>query len=168
MRTDSTLSSPIRNCVCWNGAPSRNLKRGKHASFAKPIEAALESVGCPNVAYGWWCQRQAVACFEPLLVENSSYICVVVIVQEVVHFGYQRRILLVALAKTQRPRQHQRFRHAPRKRTSSWICSPFRTVTSSMRRRTIRLRSRSAVPGSFHSCGKFVARAPAPALAAQC
>jgi len=31
----------------------------------------------------------------------------------VVHFGYQRRILLVALAKTQRPRQHQRFRHAP-------------------------------------------------------
>jgi hypothetical protein len=48
---------------------------------------------------------------------------------------------------------------SPRKRTSSWTCSRFRMVTSSMRSRTIRLRSRSAVPGSFHSCGKFVARA---------
>src|SRR5438874_5640648 len=98
--------------------------------------------------------------FEPLLVENSSHVCIVVVVQEAVHFGYHGRILLVAFAVAQRQRQHQCvFDMPPRKRPSSWTCSPFRIVTSSMRRRTIRLRSRSAVPGSFDSCGKFVARA---------
>ena len=49
---------------------------------------------------------------EAPLVENSRHVCVVVVVQEVVHFGYHSRILLVAFTVAQRPRQHQRFRHA--------------------------------------------------------
>jgi len=59
------------------------------------------------------------------------------------------------------------FDMPPRKRTSSRTCSPFPIVTSSMRRRTIRLRSRSAVLGSSHSCGKLGLE-PGPALAARC
>ena len=151
MRTNSILSPPIGNCVCRNAAPLCNLIHGKHPSRTKPIEATLESVGRSNVADGWRCQRQAVACFEAVLVENASHVRVVVIVQEAIKFGYHCRILLVTFAETQRPRQYKLFRHAPRKRTSSCTCSPFPMVTSSMRRRTIRLRSRSAVAGSFHS-----------------
>jgi hypothetical protein len=46
----------------------------------------------------------------------------------------------------------------PRNRTWRWIWSPLLMVTSSMRSRAMRLRSRCGVAGLFHRAGKSLAR----------
>ena len=75
------------------------FRDGQQATFAEPVESALQSISFSNIADREWRHRQAIACLEPFLIQDSGGIGIIVGLQEAVHFGYHDGILSVALAK---------------------------------------------------------------------
>jgi len=109
VRLDYALSAPVSDCVYRNAASFCHLRHGQQAAFAKPVKSALQPISLSDIADRDWCQRQAVACLEPVFIQDSGGIDMIVVVQKAVHFGYHGGILSVALSRAQRLGQQQRL-----------------------------------------------------------
>jgi hypothetical protein len=163
VRSDYAFSARMANCVYRNRASLCHFRDGQQVPFTEPVESALQSISLSNQADRDWSQRQAVACLEALFTKYSDGIGVIVVVQEPIHFGHHGWNLSVARkSSAASATSKSRLRPAKADIKLDLVALTDRDVMNS---RTMRLRSRFAQPGSFHSRGKSVA---GPRICSRC